>query len=204
MTPAQAAQVIDLAAGQPAVIALDGDEAGAAGTARWLNQICLQRHTLALATRLPAEALASGQEDLGRSTRVASVRARIAELDRRIAALLTAVEDAGDIPALTEQLKKRTRERDGLMAQATAERGHERLDAEQMRKALDDLGGIAAILSQTQPMMRAKLYASLGVRLEYDHNLKRIRATAAQACVLGRVWRGTCPHETHTLSIQLS
>jgi len=66
------------------------------------------------------------------------------------------------------------------MAQATAERGHERLDAEQMRKALDDLGGIAAILSQTQPMMWAKLYASLGVRLEYDHNLKRIRATAAK------------------------
>jgi len=54
VTPAQTAQVIDLAAGRPAVIALDGDEAGAAGTARWLNQICLQRHTLALTTRLPA------------------------------------------------------------------------------------------------------------------------------------------------------
>jgi len=53
VTPAQAAQVIDLAAGQPAVIALDGDEAGAEGTVRWLNQICLQRHTLALTTRLP-------------------------------------------------------------------------------------------------------------------------------------------------------
>lgn len=73
-----------------------------------------------------------------------------------------------------------------------------------MRKALDDLGGIAAILSQTQPMMRAKLYASLGVRLEYDHNLKRIRATAAQACVLGRVRRGTCPLGTHLLVIDLS
>jgi len=157
-----------------------------------------------LAALVSLEALASGQEDLGKSARVASVRARIAELDRRIAALLKAVEDAGDISALTEQLKKRSKERDGLMAQARAERGHERLDAEQMRKALDDLGGIAAILSKTQPMMQAKLYASLGVRLEYDHNLKRIRATAAQACVLGRVWRGTCPHETHTLSIQLS
>jgi len=53
VTPAQAAQVIDLAAGRPAVIALDGDEAGAEGTARWLDRVCLRRHTLALTTRLP-------------------------------------------------------------------------------------------------------------------------------------------------------
>jgi len=50
-----------------------------------------------LAALVSLEALASGQEDLGKSARVASVRARIAELDRRIAALLKAVEDAGDI-----------------------------------------------------------------------------------------------------------
>jgi len=53
-------------------------------------------------------------------------------------------------------------------------------------------------------MMRAKLSASLGVRLEYDHNLKRIRATAAQACVLGRVRRGTCPLGTHALIIDVA
>jgi hypothetical protein len=36
---------------------------------------------------------------------------------------------------------------------------------EEMDKALADLGGIAEILPKA-PAMRAKLYASLGVRLE--------------------------------------
>ena len=59
------------------------------------------------------------------------------------------------------------------------------------RRALAGLGGIAEILPKTPVAMRAKLYASLGVRLEYDHVLKRIRATAESACVPGRVRRGT-------------
>ena len=37
----------------------------------------------------------------------------------------------------------------------------------------------------------ARLYTSLGVRREYDHLLKRVRATAEAACVPGRVRRGT-------------
>jgi DNA primase len=39
---------------KPAVIALDGDPAGAQGTDRWLTAICLQRHRIALVSRLPA------------------------------------------------------------------------------------------------------------------------------------------------------
>ena len=41
------------------------------------------------------------------------------------------------------------------------------------------------------PAMKARLYASLGVRLEYDHVLKRVRATAEAARVPRRVRRGT-------------
>jgi len=55
VTSAQAAQVIDLAAGRPPVIAMDGDEAGAEGSLRWLTRICLERHTPALVTRLPID-----------------------------------------------------------------------------------------------------------------------------------------------------
>jgi hypothetical protein len=40
------------------------------------------------------------------------------------------------------------------------------------------LAGIAEILPKALPAMKAKLYASLGVRLEYDQLLKRIRASA--------------------------
>jgi hypothetical protein len=60
-----------------------------------------------------------------------------------------------------------------------------------MRKALADLGGTAEIMPKIPVAMRAKLYALLGVRLECDHVLKRIRATAESACGPGRVRRGT-------------
>jgi hypothetical protein len=71
------------------------------------------------------------------------------------------------------------------------EKSAERLTLVEMEKALADLGGIAEILPKAPPAMKARLYASLGVRPEYDHVLKRIRATAEAACVPGRVRRGT-------------
>ena len=67
----------------------------------------------------------------------------------------------------------------------------ERLTVEEMEKELAVLGGIAGILPKAPAEMKAKLYAPLGVRLEYDHVLKRVRATAESACVPGRVRRGT-------------
>lgn len=51
-TPAQARQVVALSR-EPAVIALDGDQAGAEGTLRWVNAICRQAGQLALVSRLP-------------------------------------------------------------------------------------------------------------------------------------------------------
>jgi len=54
VTPTQAGQVLGLAPGRPPVIAMDGDEPGAEGTARWLTRLCLERHAPALITRLPA------------------------------------------------------------------------------------------------------------------------------------------------------
>jgi len=61
--------------------------------------------------------------------------------------------------------------------------------AGEIQKALDDLGGIGKILPSADPAQR-RLYASLGVRLEYNHKQKRVQATAETACVLGRVRRG--------------
>lgn len=137
------------------------------------------------------EALAAGQDELAQGGRAASLQAAISDLDRKIASLVAAVESGAEIAALTDQLSKRSAERAGLQAQLRGENSAERLTVVEMEKALADLGGIAEILPKAQPAMRAKLYASLGVRLEYDHVLKRIRATAEAACVPGRVRRGT-------------
>jgi hypothetical protein len=52
-----------------------------------------------------------------------------------------------------------------------------------MEKVIADLGRIAEILPKAPPEMKSRLYASLGVRLEYDRVLQRVRATAEAACV---------------------
>jgi site-specific DNA recombinase len=135
--------------------------------------------------------LAAGQDVHAHGGRAASLRAAISELDRKIASLVAAIEGGAEIAALTDQLSKRSSERAGLLAQLRGENSAERLTVAEIEKALTDLGGIGTILPKASPELKAKLYASLGVRLEYDHVLKRIRATAEAACVPGRVRRGT-------------
>ncbi len=54
VTATQAARVVELAGDRPPIIALDGDEAGAEGTMRWLTRIATERRTPALLTRLPS------------------------------------------------------------------------------------------------------------------------------------------------------
>jgi hypothetical protein len=72
---------------------------------------------------------------------------------------------------VSDQLKRRSAERAGLEAQPRQERGQDRITKAEMQKALDELGGIAKILPSADPALRSKLYATLGVRLEYDHLL---------------------------------
>jgi hypothetical protein len=67
----------------------------------------------------------------------------------------------------------------------------ERLTKEQIRAALDELGGSGTLLPAAEPSVRAKVYASLGIRLDYDHAARRITASAADVCVHNRVRRGT-------------
>jgi len=47
------------------------------------------------------------------------------------------------------------------------------------------------ILATVNPSAREKVYQSLGLRLEYDHEARRVTAIAAEACVFNRVRRGT-------------
>ena len=128
-----------------------------------------------IASLVTPEALATEQDDLAQGSRAASLWTRIRDLDRKIASLVAAVESGAEITALTDQLAKRSAERAGLQARLRGENSAERLTVEEMEKALADLGGIAEILPKAAPALKAKLYVSLGVRLEYDHVLKRIR-----------------------------
>ena len=79
-------------------------------------------------------------------------------------------------PTLAHTRNQRGR-RAGLQVQLHGKQSAERLTVEEMEKAPAE--------------MKAKLYASLGVRLECDYVLKRVRGTAETACVPVRVRRGT-------------
>lgn len=80
-----------------------------------------------------------------------ALRQQIADLDRKIAALVTAVESGGDIAALTEQLSRRSRERDGLQARLRATPDPAQPTPAEMSAALAELGGVGALLGQVRP-----------------------------------------------------
>jgi site-specific DNA recombinase len=144
-----------------------------------------------LASLITPEMLAAHQHDPATSARTSAIRAQISELDKRIANLSRAIELGGDLKTLVEQLARRTAERDGLMARLRHEGSRSNWSAAEMARALDELGGIAALLPTADAAERAKLYATLGLRLDYNHELRRVRATADKVCVPGRVRRGT-------------
>jgi hypothetical protein len=144
-----------------------------------------------IANLVTPEALVRGQDASAQSSRVTSLKGQIAELDRKINALVAAIEAGVDVEQVSSQLARRAKERSGLEARLRQEGHRDHLTAAEMQKALDDLGGIAKILPNADPAQQRRLYASLGVRLEYNHQFKRVQATAETACVLGRVRRGT-------------
>ncbi len=134
--------------------------------------------------------LAAGQQGPP-SAASTSVDRQIAELDRKITALIAAVESGADLAVLTDQLTSRVRERDGLRARLSANDRPRPLSTAEMETALADLGGLSKVLALAEPAERTRLYGSLGIRLEYDHEQRLVRATAEAACVPGRVRRGT-------------
>ena len=135
--------------------------------------------------------LVEHQEDRDLTAEASSLRSQIAELDKRIANLISAIEMGGDLSALANQLARRSSERAGLEARIRQQGAGSTWTTVQMTTALDELGGLAELLPAADPQSRQRIYASLGLRLEYNHELKNIRATADKACVPGRVRGGT-------------
>ena len=156
-----------------------------------------------IATITSPEALAAHQPLSPHASTNDALQAKLADVDRKISALIAAVEAGADLPQLSDQLRRRAAERDGLEAQLRALPRERNLSAEEMREAIAQLGGVAGILATADAAARAKVYQSLGIRLDYDHANRRITASAIEACVLNRVRRGTCPLGTHVFQIDL-
>ncbi len=65
------------------------------------------------------------------------------------------------------------------------------MSAAQISELVEELGGLSAVLGEATGAERAQVYASLGLRLDYDPHLRQIKATADLSRVAGCVRGGT-------------
>ncbi len=144
-----------------------------------------------IASLVTPAALTSARHQAPAPSLNTGLHADFVEVERKIAALISALEAGVAVETITEQLARRAKEREGLLARIRQLGSTKEVTTEQMRVAIDELGGLATILADSAPTERNRIYASLGVRLDYDHVTKNVAAVADQACVFNRVRRGT-------------
>ncbi|WP_293044037.1 hypothetical protein [Mycobacterium sp.] len=96
-----------------------------------------------------------------------------------------AVED------LTAALRRRTAERDELKARLERAERPSAISAAQISEIVEELGGLSDVLGAATGAERARVYASLGLRLDYDPYLRQLKATADLSRVARCVRGGT-------------
>ena len=77
------------------------------------------------------------------------------------------------------------------------------MSAAQISELVEELGGLSAVLGEAIGAERAQVYASLGLLLDYDPYLRRVKATADLSRVAGCVRGGTWPSATRVEVFQL-
>jgi site-specific DNA recombinase len=92
---------------------------------------------------------------------------------------------------LTAALRRRAAERDELKGRLERAERPVAMSAAQISEFVEQLGGLAAVLGEATGVERAEVYASLGLRLDYNPYLRRVKATADLCRVAGSVRGGT-------------
>ena len=128
-------------------------------------------------------------------------RARISEIDQKIARLVTALEDGGDSAVLNPRIATLSAERrrlDRTLVRPKAGRPPTTVEIAEMLEALQ---GLVSALESTDPAQRTRIHQELGVSLTYDPNEKVVHASTDLACVVsGRVGGGTRYNSTRALA----
>jgi hypothetical protein len=96
-----------------------------------------------------------------------------------------------DADRLTAALRRRTAERDELKALLERAERPCAMSAAQISELVQELGRLSAVLGEATGPEGAQVYASLGLRLDYDRHLRRVKATADLSRVAGCVRGGT-------------
>ncbi|KAA1430272.1 recombinase family protein [Mycolicibacter arupensis] len=143
-----------------------------------------------IASLADPEDLARGQEvDPGAGN--AALLRQLGEANRKVAALVAAVESGVAVEDLADALRRRSAERDELKARLERAERPRAMSAVQINELVQELGGLAAVLGEATGAERAQVYASLGLRLDYDPYLRQVKATADLSRVAGCVRGGT-------------
>jgi site-specific DNA recombinase len=121
----------------------------------------------------------------------AALQRQLSEANSKVAALVTAVESGVAVEDLTAALRRRTAERDELKARLERAESPCAMTAAQISELVEALGGLSAVLGEAAGAERAQVYASLGLRLDYDPDLRRVKAPADLSRVAGCVRGGT-------------
>jgi site-specific DNA recombinase len=145
-----------------------------------------------IATLADPDDLARGQDaDPAAGTGYSALQRQLSEANRKVAALVNAVESGMAVEDLTAALRRRTAERDELKARLERAERPLAMSAAQISELVEELGGLAAVLGEATGAERAQVYASLGLRLDCDPYLRRVKATADLSRVAGCVRGGT-------------
>jgi site-specific DNA recombinase len=145
-----------------------------------------------IASLADPEDLAREQDsDLAATARHAALQRQLSDANRKVGALIAAVESGVAVADLTAALRRRTAERDELKARLERVERPRAMSAAQISELANELGGLSTVLSDATAAERAEVYASLGLRLDYDPHQRRVKATADLSRVAGCVRGGT-------------
>ena len=144
-----------------------------------------------IASLADPEDLARGQEvDPVAGAGHAALQRQLSEANGKVAALIAALESGVAVEDLTAALHRRSAERDELKTRLEQAERPSVMSATQISELVEELGGLSAVLGEATGSERAQVYASLGLRLDYDPHLQRVTATADLSRVAGRVRGG--------------
>jgi site-specific DNA recombinase len=145
-----------------------------------------------IASLADSEDLARGQEvDPVAGAGYAALQRQLSEANGKVAALIAALESGVAVEDLTAALHRRSAERDELKTRLEQAERPSVMSARQISELVEELGGLSAVLGEATGAERAQVYASLGLRLDYDPHLRRVKATADLSRVAGCVRGGT-------------
>jgi len=129
-----------------------------------------------IATLADPEELARGQDaDPAAEPGYGALQRQLSEANRKVAALITALESGVAVEDLTAALRRRTAERDELKARLERTERPRAMSAAQISALVEELGGLSSVLGHATGAERAQVYASLGLRLDFDPYLRRVK-----------------------------